>query len=72
MKKGTEAFRSAIALAEALETGPGAFPGRYREKTRQLRMNIILKNLKSPFLYNPLLRKLIMISGIRSIGVGLL
>jgi geranylgeranyl reductase len=64
------AFRSAIALAEALETGLGAFPGRYREKTRVLRLNIVLKNLKSPFLYDPLLRKLIMKSGIKSMGVG--
>jgi len=64
------AFRSAVALAEALETGPEDFPGRYAEKTKGLRMNILLKGLKSPFLYAPLLRKLVMKSGIMSMEAG--
>jgi hypothetical protein len=33
-------------------------------------MNILLKCLKSPFLYGPLLRKLVMKSGIKSMGTG--
>jgi flavin-dependent dehydrogenase len=66
------AFRSAAALAEALETGREDFPGRYAGKTKGLRMNILLKGLKSPFLYDPLLRKLVMKSGIKSMGAGLI
>jgi flavin-dependent dehydrogenase len=66
------AFRSAVALAEALETGLKDFPGRYAGKTKGLRMNILLKGLKSPFLYGPLLRKLVMKSGIKSMGTGLI
>ena len=64
------AFRSAVALAEALETGLEDFPGRYAGNTKRLRMNILLKGLKSPFLYAPLLRKLVMKSGIMSMEAG--
>ena len=66
------AFRSAVALAWALEKGTENFQDCYAEKTKRLRMNILLKNLKSPFLYNPLLRKLVMKSGIKSMGIDLI
>lgn len=61
------AFRSAAALAEALRQGLSDFLVRYAANTRRLRTNIFLKNLKSPFMYNPLLRKIVMKSGIKAI-----
>jgi len=63
------AFRSAVALAGALATGLDRFQERYARNTGRLRWNILLKNLKAPFMYNPLLRKLIMKSGLKSIDV---
>jgi flavin-dependent dehydrogenase len=62
------AFRSALALAEAFMPELKNFQDRYRRNTRSLRANIVLKNLKSPFMYNSLLRRLVMSSGLRSIG----
>jgi geranylgeranyl reductase len=61
------AFRSAIALADAFRSGLERFPEQYRRNTRSLLRNILLKNLKSPFMYNPLLRKLALYSGLNSI-----
>lgn len=62
------AFRSALALAEALQDGPeGPWQARYRAKTAALRANLAFKSLKSPFMYHPLLRGLIMASGLMAI-----
>ncbi len=61
------AFRSAAALAGALRQGLSDFLVRYAVNTRRLRANIFFKNLKSPFMYNPMLRKIVMKSGIKSI-----
>ena len=63
------AFRSALMLADALRSSPDGFEKRYHEKTAKLRRNIFLKNLKSSVIFNPLLRKWIMNSGIQSIQV---
>lgn len=63
------AFRSALALARALDQGIEGFLERYAGYTRRLRRNILLKNLKSPFMYNSFLRNLIMRSGLKSIGI---
>lgn len=63
------AFRSALCLADALMEDLGGFEKRYREKTSGLRMNIRMKNLKSPFMYKPFLRKLVMKSGLNSMKV---
>jgi geranylgeranyl reductase len=60
------AFRSALILAEVLRTTPDGFERRYYEKTRVLRKNIFLKNLKSHFIFNPRLRKAAMRSGLQS------
>ena len=60
------AFRSALILAESLRTMPDGFEKRYYEKTRGLRRNIFLKNLKSHFIFNPNLRKAVMRSGLQS------
>lgn len=61
------AFTSAIMLADALQGGlPGACM-RYERATRALRLNILGKNLKSPAMYHPLLRRLAMRSGLLSV-----
>jgi geranylgeranyl reductase len=61
------AFRSARALAEALATTPDGFEKRYRIKTRNLRRNISLKIMKSHFIFNPTLRKIVMNFGLQSV-----
>jgi len=61
------AFRSARALAEALHVTPDGFEKRYRKKTRDLRRNIFFKTLKSYFIFNPTLRKVVMHSGLQSV-----
>ena len=63
------AFKSALMLADALRSTPDGFEKRYHEKTRQLRKNIFRKNLKSIFIFNPILRKWIMKTGLQSIAV---
>jgi flavin-dependent dehydrogenase len=65
------AFRSALCLADALRRTPAGFEKRYRERTRRLRRNIFLKNLKSPFIFRPFLRKAVMRSGLQSMKVHL-
>jgi flavin-dependent dehydrogenase len=64
------AFRSALMLAEALQRSPDGFERRYDQTTRQLRKNIFLKNVKSHFIFKPLLRNIIMRSGLQSITLG--
>jgi flavin-dependent dehydrogenase len=61
------AFRSARALAEALATSPDGFEKRYRKKSRNLRRNIALKIMKSHFIFNPSLRKIVMNSGLQTV-----
>jgi flavin-dependent dehydrogenase len=63
------AFKSALMLADALRSSPNGFETRYHEKTGQLRRNILLKNLKSIVIFNPLLRKMVMNIGLQSIKV---
>ena len=63
------AFRSALALSKALSPGLASWHDRYNEHASRLFRNIMLKNLKSPFMYNTVLRRLIMKSGLRSIDV---
>ena len=60
------AFKSALLLAEALRETPDGFERRYYEKTKELRRNIFLKNLKSHFIFNPTLRKTVMRSNLQS------
>jgi flavin-dependent dehydrogenase len=64
------AFRSALMLAEALQSSPDGFEKRYHETTRQLRKIIFLKNMKSHFIFKPMLRKIIMRSGLQSLTLG--
>ena len=64
------AFRSALMLAEALHSAPDGFEKRYCEATRQLRNNIFLKNMKSHLIFKPMLRRIVMNSGLQSITLG--
>lgn len=63
------AMRSALLLAEALAQGSEDFIQRYRRNSIQLKTNILLKNLKSPFMYQSLLRNAVLGSGIKSIDI---
>ncbi len=63
------AFKSALALAESFKANPDRPMETYTKKLRSLKQNILFKNLKSPFMYNPLLRKLAMLSGIQSMKI---
>ena len=63
------AFRSALAAAKALEQGLDGFVPRYQKETAALRLNICLKNLKLPFMYQPWLRKAVMASGLAAVKV---
>ncbi len=60
------AFKTALLLAEALRKTPDGFERRYDEKTKALRRNIFLKNLKSHFIFNSTLRKAVMRSNLQS------
>jgi len=64
------AFRSAIALAESFDSNPVNLIREYYKNTRGLRTNILQKNLKSPFMYNSLMRKMIMKSGFLSMSIS--
>lgn len=63
------ALRSALNLAETLRKTPDNFEKRYAEKMRSLRRNIVLKNLKSHFIFNPRMRKAVMRSGLQSMKI---
>lgn len=64
------AFRSATALAESLKENFDSFAPIYRKKVAHLKMNIAMKNIKAPAMYNSFLRKLIMNTGIQTIKVN--
>jgi len=63
-------FRSALMFAEALRPGIDGFERRYEQRARELKRNILLKNLKSHAIFNPSLRKLVMRSGIQTLEVA--
>jgi flavin-dependent dehydrogenase len=63
------AFKSALILADVLRKTPDGFEKRYYHKTRHLRRNIIVKNLKSHFIYDQWLRTIIMRTGLNSMKV---
>lgn len=64
------AFRSALALAQALNKDVADSLGRYRRLTYKLRLNIFAKTGKCPPMYWPLMRRLAMGSGISSIDIA--
>lgn len=61
------ALKTSLYLAQSLESGLPGFLSRYAKKTRKIRLNLLLKNMKSPAMYVPFLRKLAMKSGLKSI-----
>ena len=63
------AMQSAVMLADALLPGIDGFQNRYRKNLHGLFMNLRLKNLKIPAMFSPLLRKVILRSGIFSLEV---
>lgn len=62
-------FRSAYALANAIQQNPDNIIEEYYRNTNKLRLNIKWKNLKSPFMYNTFLRKMAMKSGLMSMDM---
>ena len=65
------AFRSAMLLADALRESLHGFEKRYLEGSRGLRRNLFIKGLKSRFIFNPVLRSLVMRSGLQAIDLYL-
>ena len=63
------AFRSAQALAEALKHGLVVLESRYRRNCQKLFVNILVKNAKSPAMYEPRLRRMILKSGVESLEI---
>ena len=63
------AMDSARLLAEVLTAAPVDLHQAYRRATGCLRRKITAKLLKSPFMYRPTLRHLVMRSGLQTIDV---
>jgi flavin-dependent dehydrogenase len=61
------ALKSSFYLAQSLDGGIDDFLVRYKQKTKDIRLNLLIKNLKSPAMYHPLLRQIAMKSGLQSI-----
>lgn len=64
------ALLSARALAQAMAAGECGWQKRYRALTLALRLKIVAKSLKSPVIYHPLLRSLVMRSGVSTLPIG--
>lgn len=63
------ALKSSYFLYESLSDGMVGFEERYKSKMRTLKLNIALKNIKIPAMYDSNLRKIIMKTGIKSIPI---
>ncbi len=63
------ALASALILAGVLNISLENFERRYARQSLTLKLNILLKNLKSPFMYTPLLRRLVMAIGLNSLKI---
>ncbi len=61
------ALKSSLYLAQSLEKGIDGFLDRYKHKVKDIKLNLLIKNSKSPVMYNPFLRKLAMKLGLQSI-----
>ena len=66
----SSAIRTAQALAGVLNSRPRNPHPAYRRATLSLRVKLTLKLLKCPFMYHPLLRRLVMASGLQTIPVA--
>lgn len=63
------ALNSAVCLKNALTQSVENKHRAYRRETRGLRIKLLFKALKCLFLYHPLLRSLVMVSGVQSISL---
>lgn len=63
------AFRSSLALAKALDDGIEGCHVLYKKYSDSLKANIMIKNMKSPVMYNENIRKLVMKTGLLSINI---
>ena len=63
------AFDSAWELANVFNNGARDLNRAYHQKTLKIQLKLFCKNLKSPFIYHPTLRRLVMQSGIGKISV---
>ncbi len=61
------ALKSSLYLAQSLEEGFDGFLDRYKQKVNDIKLNLFIKNLKSPAMYNRFLRQLAMKSDLQSI-----
>lgn len=57
------ALKTSLYLADSLEDGMESFFDSYKHKMHNIKVNLLLKNLKSPAMYNPLIRNMAMKSG---------
>jgi flavin-dependent dehydrogenase len=64
------AFKSAEIMADVLKQGTDNMLKRYNKRTRKMRFNILLKNLKSPFMYSPWLRHKVMSLGLHAMKIS--
>lgn len=65
----SSAINTGYMLSRVLNARTSSPNAAYRRKTFGLRLKLYLKVLKSPFMYNPLLRRLVIASGLHSIDV---
>jgi len=63
------AVNSAYLLAKSLDYDLDNFLHYYDNYTAAMRRNILIKNMKSPFMYNRSLRRLVMATGLQSLEV---
>jgi len=65
----SSAIKSAVALNDALAKGGGNVNAQYARNTLKLRLKLLLKNVKCLFMYVPLLRGMVLASGLSSIDL---
>ncbi|NLK39368.1 MAG: FAD-binding protein [Clostridiales bacterium] len=61
------ALKSSLCLAESIDSGLEGYFDRYKHMMNEIRLNLLLKNLKCPAMYHPLIRQFAMMSGLNSI-----
>lgn len=65
----SSAINSAVALTDAIKKG-GRIQKNYARNVALLKAKLFMKNFKCPFMYNPLLRKIVMKSGVSSLKLN--
>jgi len=64
------ALKSASYMAEAINQNNLNFQKKYNRKCTGIRRNIWIKNIKSYIIYNPFIRKIVMLSNVLALSVG--